>query len=290
MKVGLQISKFTWPGEPESIRPTLTKIAQEADRGGFYSVWVMDHFFQIQYIGPPEEPMLEAYTTLGFLAGVTEKVKLGTLVTGVIYRYPSLLIKAVTTLDVVSGGRAYFGVGAAWNEEESKALGFAFPPLKIRFEQLEDTLKLARQMWSDNDSPFKGRQFDIPRPLNHPQPVSKPHPPILIGGGGEKKTLYLVAKYGDACNLFSRLGDEELKHKIDVLKNHCRDVGRDFNEIEITALDNLEENYHPAGVIERFKRLRELGVTQVMLGMRNMHEVTPVQKAAEEIIPRVASL
>lgn len=290
MKIGLQISKFTWPGEPDTIRDTLRDIAQTAEKGGFYSLWVMDHFFQIQYIGPPEDPMLEGYTTLGFLAGVTEKVKLGTLVAGVIYRYPALLVKTVTTLDVISGGRAYFGVGAAWNEEESNALGVRFPPLKIRFEQLEDTLLLARQMWKDNDKPFKGKQLDIPRPLNHPRPVSKPRPPILIGGGGEKKTLLYVAKYGDACNLFARMGYDELKRKIDILKDHCKTVGRTFADIEITALDNLEEGYDPKEVIERYKKLRELGITHIMLGMRNMHEITPVEKAGQDIIPRVSSL
>lgn len=289
MKVGLQINQFSWPGEPQSIRETLKELATICDENGFESVWVMDHFFQIGHIGKPEEPMLEAYTTLGFLAGITKRVKLGTMVTGVIYRNPALLIKAVTALDVLSNGRAYFGVGAAWNEEESHALGFEFPPLKIRFEQLEDTLQLAKQMWKDDDKAFNGKQFTLPRPLNHPQTITKPHPPILIGGGGEKKTLRLVAQYADACNLFAALGDEKLKRKLDILKQHCNDVGRNYDEIEKTVI------YRPSQidaetVIEECKKLQQLGISHVIIGIPPKNEIALVKKIAQEIVPAIMKL
>jgi F420-dependent oxidoreductase-like protein len=289
MKVGLQINRFTWPGEPQSIHSMLTEIATICDQGGFSSLWVMDHFFQIMHIGKPEEPMLEAYTTLGFLAGITKNVQLGTMVTGVIYRNPALLIKAVTTLDVLSNGRAYFGVGAAWNEDESNALGYAFPALRVRFEQLEDTLQLAKQMWSDDDKEFKGKQFTLPQPINHPQAIAKPHPPILIGGGGEKKTLRLVAQYADACNLFAALGDGELQRKLDILKQHCKDIGRNYDEIEKTVL------YRPSHIdaktaTEECKKLRELGISHVIIGIPQQDEVTQVKKIAKEIVPAITNL
>ncbi len=290
MKVGLQISKFTWPGEPKTIHSILTKIAQTADKGGFSSLWVMDHFFQIEYIGPEEEPMLEAYTTLGYLAGITKQVKLGTMVTGVIYRQPALLIKAVTTLDVISNGRAYFGVGAAWNESESKALGFPFPEIKVRFEQLEDVLKLAKQMWSDDERAFTGKQFTLPRPLNHPQAISKPHPPILIGGGGEKKTLRYVAQYADACNLFARAGEEELVRKLDILKKHCSDVGRNYDEIEKTVLYQVPPEFDAKKVVEELKHLHSLGIDHAIMGIPTMYEIDPIKKVSLEVIPQVTDL
>jgi F420-dependent oxidoreductase-like protein len=290
MKIGLQINRFTWPGEPQSIHEILTDIATTADQGGFFSIWVMDHFFQIGYIGKPEEPMMEAYTTLGFLAGITKKAMLGTMVTGVIYRNPTLLIKSVTALDVLSNGRAYFGVGAAWNEEESHALGFAFPPLKVRFEQLEDTLQLAKQMWNDDDKTFKGKQFAFPRPINHPQAIQKPHPPILIGGGGEKKTLRLVAQYADACNLFVRMGEEELNRKLDILKEHCKEVGRNYDDIEKTALHQVDPNFSAKEVIEELKKMKNLGFSQIMIGIPHMENNDPVKRIAEEVIPQVAKI
>src|SRR5512142_157633 len=201
MKIGLQVPNFTWPGGPQVIRGKLAEIARTADEAGFYSLWVMDHFFQIGRpnnpggLGPAEDEMLEGYSTLSYMAGFTQRVKLGTLVTGVVYRYPGILIKTVTTLDVLSGGRAYFGVGAAWNERESRALGVPFPPVKERFERLEETLQIALQMWSGKAEPLHGKHYQLEETLNSPQPISQPHPPILIGGGGEKKTLKLVAQY-----------------------------------------------------------------------------------------------
>src|SRR4051812_41267383 len=198
MKIGVQISQYNFPGGNAAIRPALKQVAQAAEGASVDSLWVMDHFFQLAMLGPADDPMLESYTTLGFLAGVTEKVTLGTMVTGVIYREPALLIKAVTALDVLSGGRAYFGIGAGWYEEEAIALSFMNPLRSKRFDRLEDTLQLAKQMWSGDRSAFKGKFSHLPEPISNPQPVKNPHPPIIIGGGGEEKTLRFVAKYGDA--------------------------------------------------------------------------------------------
>src|SRR5512139_1427218 len=208
MRLGLQIPRFTWPSGPAGIGTRLAEIARTADEAGFASLWVMDHFFQIRYVGEFDEPMLESYTTLGYLAGVTKRARLGTLVTGVVYRHPGILVKSVSTLDVLSGGRAYLGIGAAWNEREARGLGVPFPPVKERFERLEETLQIANQMWSENNGAYAGKYYQLAETLCTPQPLSKPHPPILIGGSGEKKTLQLVAKYADACNLFARMGVE----------------------------------------------------------------------------------
>ncbi|MEU5878568.1 LLM class F420-dependent oxidoreductase [Spirillospora sp. NPDC047279] len=236
MRIGLQIPSFTFSGGPERIGPEFGRITREADQGGLHSLWVMDHFFQIQVVGPAEEPMLEGYSALSYAAGITERITLGTLVTGVTYRHPGVLVKTVTTLDVLSGGRAWLGIGAAWNDEESRGLGIAFPPTAERFERLEETLRIARQMWAGDEKPFEGRHYQLERPLNSPQPVRRPHPPILIGGGGEKKTLRFVARYADACNLFD---SDELPHKLEVLREHCEREGRDYAEIEKTALTFL---------------------------------------------------
>ena len=288
MRIGLQINNFTWPGGDTKIGQTLGEIAATADKAGFYSIWVMDHFFQIHYVGEPTEPMLEGYTTLGYLAGVTKKAKLGTLVTGVIYRHPSLLINAVTSLDVLSGGRAYFGVGAAWNEEESKGLGFAFPPVKERFEQLEETLQLAHQMWKGDEKPFTGKHYSLEWPMLQPKPVTKPHPPIMIGGGGEKKTLRFVAQYADACNLFVRLGSEELQRKLDILKDHCKEVGRNYDDIEKTALSSVPEDVTADQVVEECKVLRELGITHVIFSIRNVYKQKALNLFGDTIIPAVS--
>jgi len=203
MKLGLQIPSFTWPGGAEQIPSKLVRIGQAAEEAGFTSLWVMDHFFQIEMIGKADEPMLEGYSVLNCLASATRRIRLGTLVTGVIYRYPGILIKTVTTLDVLSGGRAYFGVGTGWYEHEAKALGVPFPPLKERFERLEETVQIALQMWSGKIQSYDGKHYHLAQTLNVPQPLSKPHPPIMIGGAGEKRTLPLVAKYADACNLYA---------------------------------------------------------------------------------------
>jgi alkanesulfonate monooxygenase SsuD/methylene tetrahydromethanopterin reductase-like flavin-dependent oxidoreductase (luciferase family) len=218
---------------------------------------------------------------------------LGALVTGVVYRYPGILIKSVTTLDVLSGGRAYLGIGAAWNEQESRGLGVPFPPLKDRFEQLEEALKLAHQMWSDNPAPFTGKHFQLAEPLNRPQPVSRPHPPILIGGGGEKKTLRLVAQYADACNLFARAGLEAIRDKLTILRRHCDAVGRDYAEIEKTALGTVNlaaGGTTPPHVIDLCRALSQLGMQHVIFNMPNVHELSPLEVFGREIIPAVAEL
>jgi F420-dependent oxidoreductase-like protein len=291
MLLGLQIPRFTWPSGPAGIGSRLAEIARTADEVGFASLWVMDHFFQIRGVGEMDEPMLESYTTLGYLAGVTKRIRLGTLVTGVVYRHPGILVKAVSTLDVISGGRAYLGIGAAWNEREAKGLGVPFPPLKERFERLEETLQIAKHMWAGRMTPYNGRHFQLAEPLNSPQPLTRPHPPILIGGMGEKKTLRLVAQYGDACNLFARMGADTVRHKLDVLKRHCDEVGRPYDDIERTVLDVV--NIGPGGqtasdVIATCRTLADLGVQHFIFSMPNVHEIKPLEIIGREVIPAVA--
>jgi F420-dependent oxidoreductase-like protein len=291
MKIGLQIPNFTWTGGPAHIHSKLADIARVADVSGFYSLWVMDHFFQIRGLGPPENEMLEGYSTLSYLAGITDNVKLGTLVTGVIYRYPGILVKTVTTLDVLSGGRAYFGIGAAWNEQESLGLGVPFPPVAERFERLEEALQIALQMWSKDDGPYQGKYYQLTETLNSPQPLSKPHPPIMVGGTGEKKTLRLVAQYADACNLFSGQGLEVVRGKLDVLKRHCENLRRDYNEIEKTTLGSAHlapGQMSVSDVIEQCRNLAALGVQHAIFNMPNVHEIKPLETFRREIIPEVA--
>ncbi len=299
MKIGLQIPNFTWPAGPAGIAGTLANIARTTDEAGFASIWVMDHFFQIgtadrsRGLGPAEDEMLEGYSTLAYLAGLTKKATLGTMVTGVIYRYPGLLAKTVTTLDVLSGGRAYLGIGAAWNERESKGLGVPFPPIAERFQRLEEALQIVKQMWSDDNGPYNGKYYQLAETLNSPQPLSKPHPPILIGGGGEKKTLRLVAQYADACNLFAQMGLDTVRAKLDVLKRHCQDVGRDYAEIEKTTLNSARlapDGQSAAEVIEMCRAQAAIGIQHAIFNMPNVHEITPLEIFGREIIPAVARL
>jgi F420-dependent oxidoreductase-like protein len=299
MRIGLQVADFTWPGAPASIGATFARIARDADQAGMASLWVMDHFFQIgsrdrsMGLGPAEDEMLEGYSALAYMAGLTKKARLGTMVTGVIYRYPGLLAKTVTTLDVLSGGRAYLGIGAAWNEREAHGLGVPFPPVAERFRMLEEALQIVKQMWSDDNGPYNGQYYQLVETLNSPQPLSRPHPPILIGGGGEKKTLRLVAQYADACNLFARIGDDGVRAKLDVLKKHCQDVGRDYGEIEKTTLNtvHLAPGQQTAGeVIELCRAQAAIGVQQAIFNMPNVHEITPLETFGREIIPAVAEL
>jgi len=290
MKVGLQINRFDWPGGTAKIGETLREIAVKADEVGFDSEWVMDHFFQIHQLGPVEDPMLEAYTTLGFMAGVTKRVMLGTMVTGVVYREPALLIKAVTTLDVLSGGRAYFGIGAGWNEDEAVALGLPRPLAGGRFEKLEETLQIARQMWEGDETPFHGKHYNLERPLNSPPALQKPHPPILIGGSGEQKTLKLVAQYGDACNFF---GGSELAHKLEVLKRHCNDVGRNFDEIEKTSLggvDIVTAAKAPDELLRQAEAMAELGVTHIILRNGPDPDLTAYDTLGRTVLPQLHAL
>jgi F420-dependent oxidoreductase-like protein len=234
--------------------------------------------------------MLEAYTTLGYLAAVTERVKLLTLVTGTVYRHPGVLAKTVTTLDVLSGGRAWLGIGAAWNDEESVALGIPFPPVAERFERLEETLQICLRMWSDDDSPYAGAHYQLARPLNSPQNLTRPHPPIMIGGGGEKKTLRLVAKYAQACNLF---GGPDLAHKLDVLREHCAREGRDYDEITKTAyfeFDPGEDGSNVPTILAELERLASLGIQEVIGRVADVSKIRPLEILGAEVIPQVADL
>jgi F420-dependent oxidoreductase-like protein len=296
MKLGLQVNNFTWEGGDAVIGPAFARIVRRAEEVGFDSLWVMDHFFQIPGLGAAEEPMLESYSALAFAAGLTSRMKLGTMVTGVTYRHPGILVKTVTTLDVLSGGRAYLGIGAAWYEREHKGLGVEFPPLKERFEQLEETLQIAHQMWSGEVAPYDGKHYHLAEALNSPQVLSKPHPPILIGGTGEQKTLRFVARYGDACNLFARLGDDALQHKLDVLRGHCETEGRPYEEIEKTSLDRLyitrdgaEGSISPQQALDRFAHLAEMGFDHALISMPNVSSPDAFD-VFEELAPGIHSL
>jgi F420-dependent oxidoreductase-like protein len=290
VKIGMQIPDFTWPGGAPRLGADLATVARAADDAGFEFVSVMDHFFQIGVVGPPEHEMLEAYTTLGYLAACTSRAKLVTLVTGTIYRQPAILAKIVTTLDVLSGGRAWLGIGAAWNEEESRGLGIPFPPVAERFERLEETLQICLQMWSGDESPYQGAHYQLERPLNSPQALSVPHPPIMIGGSGERKTLRFVARYAQACNLFP---GPDLAHKLDVLRAHCEAEGRDYDEIEKTCyfiFDPGQKGEKTGEIVDQLGKLAEMGFHTALGAVANVWEVTPLEIIGSKVIPAVAGL
>ena len=289
MKFGLQINTFTWPGGANLIGETLARVTRTADDAGFDSIWVMDHFFQIRGLGPPEAPMLEGMTALGFMAANSERARLGLMVGGIHYRQPGLWIKATTTLDVLSGGRAWFGIGAAWNEEESVGLGFAFPPLGERFEMLEETLQMAHAMWSGGSGSgeaFSGSHYNPTRLLNSPQSISRPRVPIMIGGGGERKTLRLVAQYADACNVF---GDAtRIAHKYAVLREHCDRLGRPYEEVERSTLQSVDlEHESPAALVDRFGSLVEAGAQHILISVRGVNETGKLERIAAEVFPQL---
>ncbi len=297
MRIGLQVPSFTWPNDQGSLGDMFAVIAQRTERAGFFSLWVMDHFFQISMVGPAEHEMLEGYSALAFAAGRTNHIKLGTMVTGVTYRYPALLVKTVTTLDVLSHGRAYLGIGAAWNEEEHNGLGVPFPPTAERFERLEEALQIAHQMWAGDEKPYQGKHYQLGRPLNVPSSVQKPHPPILIGGGGERKTLRLVAQYGDACNLSLRLGKDEVQRKLEVLHQHCQTIGRPYTDIEKTTLgtihltrDGRDNSFTPAAAIAYFRELAAMGIDHALINMPNVADLEPFDLFANEVIPVVEQI
>jgi len=262
MDLDIHVSRFDWAGSPAGIGPGLVDLSRTAEGIGIRTLSFMDHWFQMERMAPAEDPMLEGYTALGFVAGSTETLRLRLLVGGVTYRYPGLLAKTVTTLDVVSGGRAELGIGAAWYEREHLGLGVPFPPLTTRFEMLEETLQICLQMWSDDDGPFAGEHFQLAETLCRPEPVSQPRPRILIGGGGEKKTLRLVAQYADACNFFG--SPEDVAHKVDVLRRHCDDVGRDVTEIEVTG--GNAGGSSPDRILARAEEYAAVGVSTMMTG------------------------
>lgn len=303
MKIGISVTNFSWPIPAEAIGPRVSHIARRADEAGFDSLWTMDHFFQIRITGqPPHAPMLEAYATLAFIAGQTRRIQLGTTVTSVAYRHPGPLIKAVTSLDVLSGGRMVLGVGAGapWNtlpeglaprDVETTGLGIPFPSLAERFERLEEVLQIAHQMWADDERPYQGRHYQLARTLNSPNALQRPHPPIMIGGSGERKTLRLVARYADMCNLFDLPGTgfrDNLARKLDVLRAHCREAGRDYGEIEKTTSSFLDLGEdRQAGLqalLAHLRELAELGIGHVILGPRE-----PLDDATLEAVASVIS-
>jgi F420-dependent oxidoreductase-like protein len=256
MELGLHVADFTWNGGAPALGPALARHVRDAEQAGIRRVTVMDHFWQIRGIGPAEHEMLEAYTTLGFIAAHTETALLHTLVTGVTYREPALLAKAVNTLGVLSGGRAGLGIGAAWNIDESEGLGFPFPPTRERFERLEEAIQICLQLWSDSEEPYNGQHYHLGRTLNAPQPLRQPY--LMIGGGGEKRTLRLVAQYADACNLFP---NQDVAHKLDVLRAHCDTVGRDYDQIEKTISLTLEPHETVDDLVRKAEQMRPHGFT-----------------------------
>jgi F420-dependent oxidoreductase-like protein len=265
MELDLHCSRFDWAGGPSGIGPGVADLAKRSEAMGVRTLSFMDHWFQMDWMAPAEHPMLEGYTALGFVAGVTERLRMRLLVTGVTYRWPGLLAKTVTTLDVVSGGRAELGIGAAWYEREHLGLGVPFPPTAERFERLEEAIQICLQMWSDDNGAYKGKHYQLEETLCSPMPVSQPRPRILIGGSGERKTLRLVAQYADACNIFG--GPDEVAHKVDVLRRHCDDVGRDPNEIEVTAMyRDLPADGGVDAVVRGAEAFAKVGVSTLVTG------------------------
>ena len=298
VKIGLQISSFTWPGGDAEIGPTLARVCRAADDAGFDSVWVMDHLFQIRSVGEVEEPMLDGMTALGFMAAHTTRARIGLMVGAVPYRHAGMWIKAMTTLDVLSGGRAWFGIGAAWNVEEARSLGVPFPELPDRFRLLEDTLRMAHQAWSGDGRPgesFRGKVVRAGRLMNSPQILSRPRVPILVGGGGERTTLRLVARYADACNVFG--APDMLRHKFAVLRAHCQDVGRDYSAIERTNLstisitaDGYRGSLTPAKLVERLGNWAEAGSHHTIFSVRGVSDISKLELIGRDVIPQVRTL
>jgi alkanesulfonate monooxygenase len=284
MELGVHVADFTWPGGPSTMASDLAAVARTAEEAGFTKLSVMDHVWQIRGFGPPENDMLEAYTALGFLAAETSRIELLTWVTAVVYREPGLLAKCVTTLDVLSGGRAWLGIGAAWNEDESRGLGLPFPPTAERFERLEEALQICLQMWSGDDGPYDGKHYQLARTLNVPQSLQRPHPKILIGGSGERKTLRMVAQYADACNLFA---SPDVGHKLDVLREHCEAIGRNYDDIEKTVMMSLDAS-DVDGLLSRLHDLSELGIQHVHGLVPGAETLEPLRILGERVIPEAA--
>ena len=288
MKLGLHYWNYSTPADPAAIAPTRAETAKVVDQAGFSTFTVMDHFFQMDHSGSAAEPMLEAYTTLGHVAALTERVTLGVLVTGVMYRHPGLLAKIVTTLDVLSGGRGRLGIGASWYEREQLGLGVPVVPVAERFERLEETLRICLQMWSDNNGPFNGRHYQLAETLCVPQPLSQPHPPIQVGGGGEKKTLLLVARYADACNVFGS-SPADVGRKLEVLRAHCQAEGRDYDQIAKTVLAVRPALADVDGFLAAAREYAALGVTELEV-MPDRHPVEFAEQITERVLPGVRDL
>lgn len=295
MRLGVHLVNFSLPGGPAAIGPSLAATARAAEEAGVDNVSLMDHYFQLDFLSSAEEPMLEGYTALGFLAAHTSSVELQLLMTGVTYRHPGLLAKIVSTLDVLSGGRAALGIGAAWYEREHLGLGVPFPPVAERFERLEETLQIVRQMWSVEDGPFDGKHFQLAETINSPQPLRQPHPPIMVGGGGERKTLRLVAKYADACNVFAGrgAGSDLVAHKLAVLREWCEREGRPYDEIRRTVLYNGlvgQDATSAAAFVEEMRALADVGVNEVHLMPLQGDPVAFVRSLGHHVVPRLSQL
>ena len=289
MDIALHVADFTTFGEPARIAPGLAATARAADAGGFSTLTLMDHWFQMESMAPATDPMLEGYTTLGFLAGQTEHLRLGLLVTGVTYRHPGLLAKTLATLDVLSGGRALLGIGAAWYDREHVGLGVPFPPVAERFERLEEALQVCRQMWSEDVGPYQGEHYRLAETLCEPRPLSPGGPPVLIGGMGEKKTLRLVARYADACNLFDA-GPTVIAHKLAVLDGHCADAGRDPAAISRTVIVADDPLADAEGFLAKMETYAGLGIDTVWVGSREPGLPGWVEQVAEQVVPRLREL
>ncbi len=288
MQLDIHVPRFTWPGGPEAIGPTFASLAQTAEAIGVRTLSVMDHWFQMDMLWPAEEPMLEGYTALSFAAAKTERLRFRLLVGGVTYRHPGLLAKTVTTLDVLSGGRAELGLGAAWYEREHRGLGVPFPPLSQRYERLEETLQICFQMWSDDNGAYEGTHYQLAETLCSPQPVSTPRPRVLIGGGGERKTLRLVAKYADACNI---IGDSAtVAHKVDVLRRHCDEVGRDPGEIEVTALIGVPEDADRDTILREVEALAAAGVQAIVVRSTGPEPSKWLEETWGPVVPALAGI
>ena len=289
MKLGVHFSNFTLPGGPEALAPTLAATARAAEEGGCSIFTVMDHWFQIEQLGGAHDPMLEGYTTMGFLAGQTQRITLGLLVTGVTYRHPGLLAKTVTTLDILSGGRAQLGIGAAWYEREHLGLGVPFPSVRERFERLEETLQICRQLWSDDDGPYEGRHYQLAETICSPRPLQQPSPRILVGGSGERKTLRLVARYADACNLYAP-DRAVVAHKLDVLARHCEAEGRDPAGIEKTIITGTDPLADVDAFIASMDDYARLGIELAWVNPVGPDPAGWVARVTEQVVPRLTEL
>ena len=289
MLLGVHCSNLTWPGGPEALGTTLAGVARAADAGGVATLTLMDHYFQMETLGGPPEPMLEGYTSLGFVAAQTSRIELGLLVTGVTYRHPGLLAKIVTTLDVLSQGRAMLGLGAAWYEREHRGLGVPYPATKERFERLEETLRIVKQAWAGGGT-FEGTHYRLEELTLVPQPLQPGGPRILVGGTGERKTLRLVAQYADACNLFAT-GVDEVAHKLDVLRGHCDDVGRDYDSVTKTITGSLNRPLDDVDAwLATMQEYADLGISQVWVGPDAADPVGWTEQMCEKVLLRLAEI
>ncbi len=289
MRFGFHFFDFTLPGGPEALAPAMRRTATTAEAIGASWFTVMDHYFQMEQFRTAHDPMLEGYTALGFIAGITERVKLGTVVTGVTYRHPGLLSKIVTTLDVLSEGRAFLGIGAAWYEREHRALGVPYPPLAERFERLEETLQIALQMWSDDEGPYEGKHYQLAETISVPKPVQTPHPPIVIGGSGERKTLRMVAQYADATNLIVTDTDNAA-HKLAVLREHCDDLGRDYDSIERTVQARLHPDFDAEAILAQAEAFAAIGLQHMHFAVLGPDPAASVERFGELVAPRLAAI